>query len=113
MKELHARVPRFDAPHLAVTASVDLGSLQMTLLWICAHMLSMSATSGTAEQRPTCLPRLEPLARQPEASEKLTNRVHRASFSTLRGVQQRFLWKTFPGATINRTHIQVNGEILL
>jgi hypothetical protein len=27
MKELHARVPRFDAPHLEVTASVDLGSL--------------------------------------------------------------------------------------
>lgn len=40
--------------------------------------------------RPACL-RLEPLARQPAAPVNLTNRVHRASFSTSRGVQQRFL----------------------
>ncbi|KAH0356781.1 hypothetical protein KCU81_g330, partial [Aureobasidium melanogenum] len=31
MKELHARVPRFDAPHLAVTASVDLDHLGYSL----------------------------------------------------------------------------------
>lgn len=31
MKELHARVPRFDAPHLAVTASVDFDHLGYSL----------------------------------------------------------------------------------